>query len=274
MNVNELRDLIETIGKRIDGHRNELKDNEALTRYALVDPLLRGMGWDTGDPEQVRPEYPVLADGTRADYVLLGDNLDTPDTPALIPEGQKSGRPAALLIEAKSLFRDSDAERELRKAALQAEYYSSCAEVRYFAATDGQRWHVYDRKIGGGLAKRQIKSFDLKDEKAYKDCEQAKELWRKTWHIEFVRGYRVDPDGKVRSPEDGKVTKRFKKRRPYGTRWILDGRFLDAAGRVLTPMGNPSLNFEYPCPPDTAKIENGKFLDADGKEIRPRGRRR
>lgn len=271
MNVNDLRDLIKTLHERIDVHKPKLKASEALTRYALIDPLLRGVGWDIDDPDQVRPED-SLEDG-RADYVLFGDDLDTTE-PSLIPGVRKK---PVLLIEVKSLSED------LWKAALQALQYASSYKVRYFAVTDGQRWHVYDREKEGGLEKGRISCFDLRDERgvkaAAKDCKQAKQLWRRNWHVEFVHGWRVDADGKVRSPENGKENKNFRKLGPSGTRWILDGRFLNAAGLVLTPKGNPSLKFKHHCPPDTKNIVDGKFLDANGKEIRgkpigPKGRRR
>ena len=273
MNVSELRDLIETLRKRIRDYEKDFKASEALTRYALVDPLLRGMGWDIDDPDQVRPED-SLEDG-RADYVLLGDDLDAPDMSALIPDVQTRKRRKVLLVEAKRLSED------LWKAARQALRYASSDEVRYFAVTDGQRWHVYDREKRGGIENGRISCFDLTDEKAANDCKRAKNLWRSTWHIEFVHGWRVDADGKVRSPENGKENKGFRKLRPRGTRWILrtDKRgkheFLNAAGWVLTDKGNRSSRFNAPCPPDTAKITNGKFLDANGKEILPKkGRRR
>ncbi len=266
--VESLRELIETLKARILNHGSRLEESEALTRYALVNPLLRELGWDTEDPAQVRPEYPLKSKDGRADYALFGDDLDG--------RGFFLETKPVLLIEAKSLFGAGkrDVKKELA-AALQAENYSSTDGVRYFAATDGLRWYVYDRKLGYGPAERQIRSFDLMEgKKAIKDCMQAKELWRSTWHIEFVHGWRVDADGKVRSPENGKENKGFRKLRPRGTRWILDGRFLNAAGWVLTDKGNRSSNFEYPCPPGTARIVDGKFFDANGKEIRPRGRRR
>ena len=269
MNAKKLQDLIETLKTRILNHGSRLEESEALTRYALVDPLLRELRWDTEDPAQVRPEYPLKSKDSRADYVLLGDDLDG--------RGFFLETKPVLLIEAKSLFGDGerDVEKELRDAALQAEHYSSSDGVRYFAATDGRRWYVYDRKFGYGPTERQIRSFDLMEgKKAIKDCIQAEELWRSTWHVEFVHGWRVDFDGKVRSPENGKENKRHTKSRPRGTRWILDGKFLNAAGWVLTPGGDQSSRFNAPCPPDTVEIVDGKFFDANGKEIRPKGRRR
>ena len=277
--VESLRKLLETLRNRISEHESKLMASEALTRYALVDPLLRGMGWDIDDPAQVIPEYKLKDSRARkADYVLLGDDLDT--------HGYFPGTKRVLLIEAKSLSKtERDAREKLQDAAIQAESYSRFdQEVRYFAATDGRRWYIYDsHKPGGHIDDKEIASFDLGDwnaKKAINGCLQAEQLWRRIWHLEFVHGWRVDFDGKVRSPENGEVNNNFKKPRPSGTRWILrtDKRgkheFLDAAGWVLTPKGNQSPRFDAPCPPDTAEIANRKFLDADGKEIGPKGRRR
>ena len=36
-----------------------LRQSEMQTRYALIDPLLRELGWDTENPALVRPEYKV-----------------------------------------------------------------------------------------------------------------------------------------------------------------------------------------------------------------------
>ena len=31
---------------------------EEHTRYALIDPIIRALDWDTGDPKQCHPEFP------------------------------------------------------------------------------------------------------------------------------------------------------------------------------------------------------------------------
>ena len=40
-------------------HARALRGSKALTRYALIDTWLPCLGWDTGDPAQVVPEYRV-----------------------------------------------------------------------------------------------------------------------------------------------------------------------------------------------------------------------
>ena len=48
--------LVERLIDRIDAHGATLRGSEALTRYALIDPMLRELGWDTSDPDMVIPD--------------------------------------------------------------------------------------------------------------------------------------------------------------------------------------------------------------------------
>ena len=70
MPLEELLSVVETLRGRIAAHGPALRQSEALTRYALIDPLLRGLGWDTADPSQVLVEY--HSGGGSADYALVG----------------------------------------------------------------------------------------------------------------------------------------------------------------------------------------------------------
>ena len=68
MILESLLELVETLKARIDEHGDQLRQSEALTRYALIDPLLRELGWDTEDPDVIRPEYE--SDQPKADYAF------------------------------------------------------------------------------------------------------------------------------------------------------------------------------------------------------------
>ena len=74
--MEKLLEVVKMLRQRIDEHESELSQSEAQTRYSLVDPLLRALGWDVEDPRQVTVEYPVdvgkKRDG-RADYTLFVD---------------------------------------------------------------------------------------------------------------------------------------------------------------------------------------------------------
>ena len=152
MVLEELHTLIETLQQRIDGHAAELQKSEALTRYTLIDPLLRGLGWDTSDPSQVLVEF--KSTHGRADYALLG--------------GQ--GRPQ-IIIEAKSLGTD------LGSAVTQVINYCIQDGFEYFAVTDGRHWQVYETNRPGPLAERLVTRLDVRASVG-PTCLNALALWR------------------------------------------------------------------------------------------------
>ncbi len=153
MVLEELHELIETLQARIDQHASALQQSEALTRYALIDPLLRVLGWDTGDPTQVLPEYRSVAGS--ADYALLG----------------QSGSPQ-VIVEAKKLGTHLDVR-------VRQQVTSYCQEegVPFAVVTDGRRWEMYDIFQPAAMKDSQVSSFDLGDPPAV-SCLQALALWR------------------------------------------------------------------------------------------------
>ena len=87
MPLDGLLELVETLKQRIVEYKAELSQSEAQTRYALIDPFLRGLGWDTSDPGVVAPEYRV-PNGMVADYALLVQGK-----PVMIIESKKLDEP-------------------------------------------------------------------------------------------------------------------------------------------------------------------------------------
>ena len=57
---------VEKLKSKIEKHRNDI-NNETATRYALIDPVLKELGWRLDDPVEVRYEE---GDGGRWDYKL------------------------------------------------------------------------------------------------------------------------------------------------------------------------------------------------------------
>ena len=121
MPFEDLVHVIETLKGRIEGHRQSLQSNETRTRMALIDPLLRALGWDTEDPALVLPEYESGGGkpGERADYALMG-----------------AGKPTAV-IEAKKLG------ESLAKNRDQMSKYAYNAGIPYAGLTDGDQWEFY-----------------------------------------------------------------------------------------------------------------------------------
>ena len=160
MPLESLLKLAETLKERVDVHRDTLGASETLTRYALIDPLLRELGWDTSDPSAVIPEYKTRQGGI-ADYALL-----------------KAGKPA-VMVEAKRLgiaLGDDVLEQVLN--------YCMMDGINHFAVTDGARWGIYETFIPGTrIAERRIVEFDLSADSTASFCLKALALWRPS--VEF-----------------------------------------------------------------------------------------
>jgi len=118
MSINDILELIEKLKDKINKYKSELSGNEFLVRYSLIDPFLRALGWDTEDPGQVIPEYSTPAG--RADYALL-------------LKGKKS--PIAF-VGAKKLKKPENLEQHVS--------YCVSEGVKFFIATDGDHWELYD----------------------------------------------------------------------------------------------------------------------------------
>ena len=123
MPLDDLFTLIHELRERIDAHGDDLRKSEPLTRYALIDPLLRALGWNTADPALVVPEY--KSGGGSADYALLGN-----------------GKPL-MMVEAKRLG------TLLGDVVGQVIGYCLIQGTEHFAVSDGSRWEVYETRKKG-----------------------------------------------------------------------------------------------------------------------------
>ncbi len=119
--------LVETLIEvryRINRHCAVLQKNEMLTRYALIDPVLRALGWDTEDPEIVVPEYTTPTG--RMDYVLLWNNQ------------------MYIALEAKALWSG------LVSARSTGFQYCWHNQIRFYLISDGDTWELYDMTVLSG----------------------------------------------------------------------------------------------------------------------------
>ena len=167
--MDELIRLIGVLRERIETHGPALSQGEARTRSALIDPLLRGLGWNTEDPSHVVPEFPIPSRQTRADYALF-TGTEKPD----------------VIVEAKKLG-------ELPgDAAYQALNYCAAHGFDCFAVTNGQRWEVYETRREGVLEQKRIAEFDIGRDSTSTVCSAALSLWRQR----FVDGMstHVEPE--------------------------------------------------------------------------------
>ena len=152
MPFDDLVYVIETLKGRIEGHRQSLQSNETRTRMALIDPLLRALGWDTEDPALVLPEYESSG---RADYALLGG----------------TGRPAAV-IEAKKLG------ESLANHRGQMVNYANMSGIPYAGLTDGNIWEFYDVFDRKPLEERRLLHVSISNDSPHECALKLLLLWR------------------------------------------------------------------------------------------------
>ena len=110
--------FIKNLKEKIDAHRDLYQKNEAAVRQHLIDPVLRELGWNIEDPDQVLPEDST-GEGGFPDYSLLQD-------------GKK-----IILIEAKKLSADPMAHLK------QLARYSTDIGSKYGLITNGSEYVLF-----------------------------------------------------------------------------------------------------------------------------------
>jgi predicted type IV restriction endonuclease len=121
--------------------------NEANTKAALIDPILRTLGWDPQDPSAVWQEYRHKPQDNPVDYALF--DLRAP----------------ALFVEAKALDKDlSD-----YKWITQTLAYANAAGVAWCVLTNGDEYRIYNTFAKAEAEKKVFRRISLsdRDERAF-----------------------------------------------------------------------------------------------------------
>ena len=175
MALDELIAVINRLRERMEDHRIALSQNEMMTRYVLIDPLLVALGWDTSDPSQVRLEYET---GTKwADYALLKADGTTP----------------SVFVEAKSL------SKALSKGLDQGITYCVKTSTSYFVVTNGREWALYDAFLKVDTEdpeKKKLGGFDISGPASKAALNAVSLLWKPLLRDEVKpssAGGRVNP---------------------------------------------------------------------------------
>ncbi len=119
MDLTKASELFDELRGKIESHRNYLSANETRTRQVLIDPLLRELGWDVTDPDQVQLEYSTAAGG--ADYALM-----------------RNGN-AVAVIDARKLAMPLE-ERETMRVL----NYADIRGIPYMITSNGDEWQMYE----------------------------------------------------------------------------------------------------------------------------------
>ena len=134
-----------------------VNNHETSTRYVVIDPILRALGWDLSNPAECVVEFEVARSGnyqaTRVDYVLK----------------DATGEPA-IVIEAKRIDVESDDERALDQME---RYLQDIPTATMAVVTNGQYWNIAKRE-GNGWKAESSYPLGLHYEKT---DENAQRLW-------------------------------------------------------------------------------------------------
>lgn len=142
INASEVSAVIERLYTLMDRYGDPLlSKSESSTRYVLIDPILRALGWNTENPRCVRVED-TLDQGGIPDYTLL-----------------KNGKPIAY-VEAKKWGTISRLKKledlSIDHIFRQLKGYCNSKEVHLAILTDGGAWYIFDfsnRKVARDVVK-------------------------------------------------------------------------------------------------------------------------
>ena len=113
-------DVLGQIRDSAELYSDTLRINESSSRAVLIDPILRILGWDTGNPFMVEVEKPI--DKGRVDYALYDVNQEI-----------------RIIVEAKKLGTDL-MDKEIFLSVVR---YAFSSDVSDIFLTDGLTWHHF-----------------------------------------------------------------------------------------------------------------------------------
>jgi hypothetical protein len=138
--LSNITDVLSQIRDSAEQYRPTLRKNEAATRAVLIDPVLRALGWDTGNTFMVEVEKTL--EQTRADYALYDFNGTV-----------------KIVIEAKALGEDLNRQRVIMALVT----YAFTFKLEDVFLTDGLIWHHYTNFKPGNVVPAKTISISVDD---------------------------------------------------------------------------------------------------------------
>ena len=148
--MSELHDTVEQVRRKIARY-GKTGVNEQNTKATLVQPILRALGWDVEDLDDVHLEYKQKSKDKPVDYALL-----------LL-------RNPCLFVEAKARGETLDN----RKWANQIMGYASVAGVEWVVLTDGDEYRIYNSHATVPVDEKLFRKIRISEE----ETRPAETLW-------------------------------------------------------------------------------------------------
>ncbi|MFO1077113.1 MAG: type I restriction enzyme HsdR N-terminal domain-containing protein [Planctomycetota bacterium] len=143
--------------------------NEENTKASRIDPLLRALGWNVEDADEVQREFKHKPRDKPVDYALVD-------------------RGVRLFVEAKALGMNLDDHRWTRQII----GYASVAGVRWIVLTDGNEYHIYNASAEVVVEKKLFRKVKITEDNAAETLLLlAKDALKGTaiddlWRAEFI----------------------------------------------------------------------------------------
>jgi hypothetical protein len=198
--TDDLVGVLSQVRERVLRHRGT-PIGEMNTRATLIEPVLRALGWDVGDLDEVHREYRRAASDNPVDYALL--LLRTP----------------RLFVEAKALGGDLDD----RRWANQIMGYASVAGVEWVVLTNGDEYRIYNSHATVPFEQKLFRSISISTDlpKSAETLgllakERMKENWIDVlWKSHFIdRQIRATLEGLFAAEPDSSLVRLIAKRVP------------------------------------------------------------
>jgi predicted type IV restriction endonuclease len=148
--VSDLHEILSQVRRKIARY-GKTGVNEQNTKATLIQPILRALGWDVEDLDEVHLEYKQKSKDKPVDYALL--LLRTP----------------CLFVEAKARGQSLDD----RKWANQIMGYASVAGVEWVVLTDGDEYRIYNSHATVPVDEKLFRKIRITDE----DTRPEETLW-------------------------------------------------------------------------------------------------
>ncbi len=139
--MDNLKERIEAVLERLKKYRSLYEKSEESVRYQIINPILKGIGWDSENPEEVQPN--ITSEEGVPDYSLLKDSRKV------------------LFIEAKNLSVDIEQREVIRKLA----NYCFGEGMKYGVLTNGSVWLLFRAfQEGTTIAERRVWKTDVEND--------------------------------------------------------------------------------------------------------------
>lgn len=137
-----LRTTLESVSERLARYAGKRRINEQNTKATLIEPVLRALGWDLEDLDEVQREFRPKRRDNPVDYALF--ELRSP----------------RLFLEAKAVGEDLND----RKWAGQIFSYAAVAGVEWVVLTNGREYRIYNAHAPVDAEEKLFRTVDVAED--------------------------------------------------------------------------------------------------------------